>query len=111
MTRARASYRRRKSFRTAATDRDEEPALEPERPNPPKLGQPGLGPPIVRCRREERLRVVTEKRAWARSHVLDTVLSKPFLHFRERMTVLLGMLILVLQPCLTPVGLILAIAK
>jgi hypothetical protein len=81
----------------------------PERANPAKLRQPTLGSPVVGGKLEKLLRILPDERAGVRSDVLDTVLGKPTLNFRERVTMLFGMLILVAEPRLAPRRLVLPI--
>ena len=77
------------------TDRYEKATFMPERANPANLRQPTLGSPVVGGHFEKLLRILADERAGVRSDVLDAVLGKPALNLGERVSMLLGMLILV----------------
>ena len=83
----------------------------PERADPGELRQPALKTPVVCSAREQLfLRLLTEHRARVRPYVIDAILGKPALHLGQRVTVLLGMLILVSQPRSAPRRVMLSIA-
>ena len=82
----------------APADSDEQSALVPERAHPPELRQPALEPPVVARIGEQLVIIVSEERARIRTHVVDTGLCEPALHFTERVPVFFGMVILVAHP-------------
>src|SRR5689334_3492652 len=95
---------RRQASNTAA-DGEEQSAFVAERSDPAKLRQPAFGPPVVGGPGEEirnLVDLVAKDRARIRSQVLDAVLGEPPLHLGQRVHVLLGMLVLITEPCLTP---------
>src|SRR5713226_586352 len=107
---------RRRTFTTeqgrlgAPADGEEQSALASKRANPAELRQPALGPPVVGCAREQLLRFFGEYRARVCPQILDTILGKPTLHLSKRVTVLLGVLILIAQPGLPPGRLMLSVS-
>ena len=80
----------------------------PKRANPADLRQPTLGSPDVVGQLEKLVLVIlADECAGVCSNVLDAVLGKPALNLRERVAMLLGMLILVADPRLAPRRLVL----
>ena len=79
-------------------DREEQPALAPERAHPPDLREPAFEPPVVGGGREQILGRVVEDRARIRAQILDAVLREPALHFGDGVAMLLGMPVLIAQP-------------
>src|SRR5262249_27321449 len=86
-------------------DGKEQSALVAERRHPAELREPSFETPVVAGRGEQITGLIGEQRAWIRPNVLDAVAGEPALDFRERMTMLLGMLILIAQPRVAPRGL------
>lgn len=92
------------------TDRNEKTTLVTKGPYPSNLRKPPFDAPVVRSAGEQLSRLLSQYCAWERAQVLDVIFSKPSLHLSQSVTVLLGMLILVSQPCVAPVWLTLSIA-
>jgi hypothetical protein len=83
----------------------------PQRAHPSKLCQRALKTPVICCVREQSfLCLLNKQRAWIGPCIIDTALGKLPLHLGERVAVLLGMLILIAQPCHTPRWFVLSIA-
>jgi len=95
---------------SAPTDGNEKAALVPESPNPPNLRQPSLYAPIIYGSGEQVLRCLTQDRTWVGAQIFDTILDKPALHLSQGVTMLLGMLILVSQPRVSPFRFTLSVA-
>lgn len=81
-----------------SANRHEQTTFVRQSTNPGKLCEPRFRPPVVRSKSKKILRIFSNQSAWIRAHVFDIVHAKPTLHFRQSMTVLLRMMVLIAQP-------------
>src|SRR5436309_12809195 len=92
-------------------DGEEQTTFVTERAHPAELRQPRFRQPVVGGGSEQVFRLFTEDRARIGAQVFDAVLRKPALHFRDGMTMLFRVLILIAQPRVAPSRLAGAIAQ